>query len=136
MMCICSIGTGREHWLGKGAGSWLVLVLVLGLAPPADAQLSQFAGFPGEYAASRPPIISSGRPYTPGVAPYSYSPAYTPPAGGGWTAVYAPGVPPSAWASRPAPLYYGAGSLPGLSPSRPLYGTGYDAGLFTPRRLY
>jgi hypothetical protein len=114
----------------------LWLALVLGLATPADAQVSQFFGFPGEYAASRPLIMGSNRLDSPGVAPYYHSPAYSQPAGGGWTPVYAPGVAPPAWASRPAPLSYGAGSLPGLPSSRPLRGTGYDAGLFSSRRLY
>src|SRR5258708_32716914 len=97
-----SFRSGRGHRPTKGAGWWLGLVMVLGLAPPADAQVSQFFGFPGESAASRPQIMSSTLPYTPGVAPYSYSPAYSPPAGGGWTPVHTPGVSPPAWASRPA----------------------------------
>jgi hypothetical protein len=132
-MCRGSYRSGRGHRLVTGAGLWLGLVL--GLALPADAQVSQFTGFPGEYAANWPLSMGLNRLYSPGLAPYSYSPAYSQPAGGGWTPVSAPGVSPPGWGSRPAPLYYGAGSLPGLPSSRRLNGTGYDAGLFSSRRL-
>jgi hypothetical protein len=108
------------------------------MAVPAEAQVSQFFGFPGEYAASRPSIQSSNLPYSQlgtSLSPsysysYSYSPAYSQPVGRGWTPVYAPGPSSLAWPSRPTMPSYGLGSPPALQ------GTGYDAGLFSGRRLY
>jgi hypothetical protein len=133
-MCRGSIKSGRGQRLGTGIGLWLGLVL--GLVLPANAQVSQFYAFPGEYAASRPPNMMSNGPYRAGSSPYSYSPRYRSPAAGGWTAAQAPSAPPPAWAARPAPPYSGATSFPVPSSSWRPNGMGYDAGLFSRWRLY
>jgi hypothetical protein len=139
--------TVRRRWASRGIrpGSWVLLCLGLLLLPalPARAQLSEFAGFPGEYAAHW--SMSLARPY-PARAPlysYSYSPPYTSSYSRPGLSAPAPAYIPArsyrapTYAPLPGPVLrssYGGGYDAGRFSARPM-GGGYDAGLFSSRPM-
>jgi hypothetical protein len=91
-------GAGFKFRRGPWLGLWLGLLL--GPALPAQAQLSQFAGFPGEYAAHWSMSVPGSSLYPAGASVYFYS--YSPP----YTSSYSrPGM------SAPAPAYTPARSF-------------------------